>query len=304
MTAPRPVAATTGAAGPSDPTGSDDGWESVVDRLVGVLDLRHGIPVHAVAGHRSDYRPLIRQISGHRSPQRFDATGLLSAYRDFGIRHFYVADLDGILDRNPRWDRLGSVVERLRGDETVTIDVGWRGDEPSSPRARLKRLAGAGLAAAGPNLRWVAASESSRGLSGPRGLADLVGAENVSLGMDYRAGRWLGDEGESVWIEEAVSGRYGGMLVLDLAGVGGQGGPVTVDRVRRLRKLAGPSGTFRIDSGGGIRDVTDTRRLMGAGCHGCLVATAVHRLVGVCGEPPRPGGPSVTVRSAFRNARS
>lgn len=288
-----------GDAGPGDPAGPGGGWDSVGDRLVGVIDLRHGMPVHAVAGHRAEYRPLIRQIPGHRSPQRLDASGLLSAYRDVGIRHFYVADLDGILDRNPRWDRLGNIVESLRSDETLTIDLGWRGDEPSSPRERLKRLS-AGAA----KLRWVAAAESSQGLSGPRGLADLVGAEKVSLGMDYQAGRWLGDLGESVWVEQAASGRYGGMLVLDLAGVGGQGGPVTVGRVRRLTGLVRPSGTFRIDSGGGIRDVADTRRLIEAGCGGCLVATAVHRLVGVRGEPPRPGGQSVKVRSASRNARS
>lgn len=288
-----------GDAGPDHSPGAGGGWESLGDRLIGVIDLRHGIPVHAVAGLRSDYRPLIRQGPTRRSPRRLDAAELLSAYRDFGIRHFYVADLDGILDRDPRWDRLGNVVENLRDDETLTIDVGWRGDERSSPRERLKRLAGGGL-----KLRWVAASESSRGLSGPRRLAELVGAEHVSLGLDYRAGRWLGDVGESVWIEEAVRGRYGGMLVLDLAGVGGQGGPGTIDRVRRFRKLAGPSGTPRIDSGGGIRDVADARRLLDAGCRGCLVATAIHRLIGVQGEPAGLGGPSVRGRSVSRTARS
>jgi phosphoribosylformimino-5-aminoimidazole carboxamide ribotide isomerase len=63
------------------------------------------------------------------------------------------------------------------------------------------------------------------------------------------------------------------MIVLDLARVGVGEGTGTAALCRRIRELA-PS--CHLVAGGGIRGLADLRELVGAGCDGALVATALH----------------------------
>ncbi len=239
---------------------------AVLPRLVGVIDLRHGLPVHAVAGQREHYRPvhLERPVT---------AAALLDHYRRLGLRRFYLADLDGIIEGTPQWTPLERLVARLHECDELLIDAGWRGQEGSGVQRRFRDLA-----ASHDRLKWVVAGESAADPNAAFRLGELVGPSRVWLGMDYRDGVWLAAEGaEETWVRQAVADQLGGAVVLDVASVGTGGGPSTSAIVRRVRELA-PH--WRLLSGGGVRDGADVERLLQAGCDGCLVATALHRLGG------------------------
>ena len=67
-------------------------------RFLPVLDIRGGIVVRALAGRRSEYRPLVSQLTDSTDP-----VVVAEAIRaDFGWTEFYVADLDAINRFRPR----------------------------------------------------------------------------------------------------------------------------------------------------------------------------------------------------------
>ena len=73
-------------------------------RIIGVLDLRHGLAVHARAGDRERYAP-VQSVAGE-AIEPGDAQALARIYRDrFGLHELYAADLDAIEGRAPqdRW---------------------------------------------------------------------------------------------------------------------------------------------------------------------------------------------------------
>lgn len=266
----------------------------IVPNLVAVIDLRHGGPVHAVAGQRQHYQPLRlaippphataaptgpnpaatraaeKRAAGSNAAQPVTAEMLLERYQNAGIGRFYVADLDGILDRSPQWPLLERLVAQRRNAEQLLLDIGWRGDEGTDVRRKVQAIAESDR-----HVAWVAAGESAIALNAPSALGELVGPANVWLGMDYRDGQWmaLGADDET-WVRRSIAANFGGAVLLDLASVGTGRGATTAGMVRRVRQWA-PQ--WRLISGGGVRNASDVEQLLQAGCDGCLVATALHR---------------------------
>jgi len=231
--------------------------------LIGVVDLRHGVPVHAVAGERHRYAPR------HEGGQPLRAAELIEHYRRRGVRRFYVADLDGIIDGHPCWDLHRQLAEGLSQNEHLLIDAGWRGTETESEVRPIRET----IAKHSDQIAFVAAAESAVTRESPSTLAKAIGANRVWLGFDYRLGRWVGGNGsEPSWTRAAEKEGYAGIVVLDLATVGTAGGPTTEPIIRRL-KTALPN--VAVLSGGGIRDNADVEELVAAGANGCLVATAL-----------------------------
>ena len=79
----------------------------VVEHLIGVIDLKDGCAVHAVAGKRDQYQPV--SLSGAVSrgyPQQ-----LVDFYARQGLSRLYIADLAAIGRRSPQ---TGVVRETLR----------------------------------------------------------------------------------------------------------------------------------------------------------------------------------------------
>lgn len=235
------------------------------DHLIGVIDLRHGVPVHAVAGERHAYRPL------HERGRSLNAMAMIERYRRSGVRRFYVADLDGIVDRRPGWKLLTELADRLPREEELLIDAGWRGSESGPEIGSIRRL----LAERAGRISLIAAAESAKTPDAPARLAELAGEQAVWLGFDYRDGRWIGRSGdEQTWLRSGERGEFAGIVVLDLTSVGTGAGPKTGPIVRRI-KTALPE--TRIISGGGIRDNADVAEMIAAGVDRCLVATALLR---------------------------
>src|SRR6476620_3114496 len=70
-------------------------------RLIGVIDLLRGRAVHARAGVREQYAPVIAPAGAPIQPG--SASGLAREYIDrFGLTELYVADLDAILGGAPQ----------------------------------------------------------------------------------------------------------------------------------------------------------------------------------------------------------
>ncbi len=233
------------------------------EHLIGVIDLRHGVPVHAVAGERHRYAPR------HEGGQPLCAAEVIDRYRRRGVQRFYVADLDGIVDGSPCWDLHRQLANGLTQNEHLLIDAGWRGSETESEVRPIRQL----VAEHADRIALVAAAESAVTRESSSKLANVIGASRVWLGFDYRRGRWLGRNGsEASWIDAAKMQAYAGIVVLDLATVGSADGPSTGSIVLRI-KNALPN--VAVITGGGIRDEADVEQMITAGASGCLAATAL-----------------------------
>ena len=111
-------------------------------------------------------------------------------------------------------------------------------------------------------------------------ICAAVGSERVAFSLDLRDGQPIATNGASIdgarSPEEiagmaAISGS-GTLIAIDLARVG-TGRGLDVDLLRRIHSAA-PG--LKLIAGGGIREWDDLVRLASAGCHGALIATALH----------------------------
>ena len=69
----------------------------MVMRVIGVIDLKDGVAVHAVRGERQSYRPVRSKLVEGAEP-----VAVARALHALGLRELYVADLDAILGRSPQ----------------------------------------------------------------------------------------------------------------------------------------------------------------------------------------------------------
>ncbi len=232
--------------------------------LVGVIDLRGGSAVHAIQGNRSAYAPV---TCLHGNPVE-----LALAYEAFGIRQIYIADLDAIQHQSAPSPFLNRIAEALEPETSLLIDMGWRGDETASAKQSIEAIS-----ESFPRARWIAASEAALSTDALSALSTIVPFSRIMVGLDYRDTTWMSNKiTETQWLDIAWKCRPRGAVVLDLKAVGSESGPSTAHRCRTLKNQF-PD--WEIISGGGIRDQTDARVLMEAGCQSCLVATAIHPLL-------------------------
>ena len=213
-------------------------------RIIPVIDVLGGVVVRAVAGRRSEYRPVVSRLTNSTDP-RAVAQVLLDAT---GAKELYVADLDAIL-----------------GDGTPILD-------PSVWSATVLFDAG---------LRTLVQLEL---MSNRLNVTPVVGTETWSLSpaewpmpfpailsLDYFDGRL-----RTGWLEPNASPNLGlvdSIIVLDIARVGTGRGAGTEDTIRALRRNY-PG--LEIIAGGGVSNRDDLRRLEEAGADAALVASALH----------------------------
>ncbi|HID21933.1 MAG TPA: hisA/hisF family protein [Planctomycetaceae bacterium] len=234
-------------------------------RILPVLDLRDGIVVHALAGQRHRYRPLVSTITDAVEP--LPVAEALA--RTLGTTALYVADLDAILFERLNLDLYRQLAE---AGFRLLLDAGLR------DARTVERLFQAGVSQA------VAALET---LSGPRQLqrlCDRHGPDRIVFSLDLREGRPMGDP--TSWgvrpgqtdaarqiAEAAFACGVRHMIVLDLSAVGCRRGVETFDLCGRLLEEHPDASLF---TGGGIRNREDLERLSRMGIAGALIATALH----------------------------
>jgi phosphoribosylformimino-5-aminoimidazole carboxamide ribotide isomerase len=119
-------------------------------------------------------------------------------------------------------------------------------------------------------------------LDRPELIADLleaVGNRQLVLSLDLKNGQPMIDEG--TWPDPtplglatmAVDMGIQRMIVLDLAGVGTQDGPPTLELCRQIRRRFDE---IELITGGGIRDLDDITAAANAGVDAVLIASALH----------------------------
>jgi len=234
-------------------------------RIIPVIDLMGGVAVRAVAGRRSEYRPIETRLCPSPEP----ASVARALVEHFGLPELYVADLDAIAGGEPAWneyEQIASCGARLLVDAGVA-DV-RRAAELSSFRAAGEPIAGviAGLENAGS----------------PRLLEELsatVGPERMIFSLDLKSGQPL--TSAMAWrdmtpvaiADSAIDAGVRRLIVLDLADVGVGGGVGTLALCRQLR---GAHADCELIAGGGVRGPEDLVSMAAAGCDAALVASALH----------------------------
>jgi phosphoribosylformimino-5-aminoimidazole carboxamide ribotide isomerase len=232
-------------------------------RIIPVLDLAHGVAVHARAGERAHYQP-VRSVLAPRSLG--DSRAVLRGYRErLGVAECYLADLDAIQGESPQ---LGLIRELAALGGTLLVDGGIAAADAA--RALLQHGAG----------RVVVGLETLRGVGDLAAIVTAVGGNRVIFSLDLRHGRPVvnaelqalaSSDAESL-AARAVDAGAGAVLLLDLGRVG-TGGGVDLRLLAALRRTVG--GTELL-AGGGVRTRRDLDRMRDAGCDGALVASALH----------------------------
>jgi phosphoribosylformimino-5-aminoimidazole carboxamide ribotide isomerase len=228
-------------------------------KVIPVLDILNGEVVRGVAGRRSEYRPIISQLTQSTDPVNV----ALAIRHTFGLRDVYLADLDGILSQQPNEHVYRGLIEH---GFDLTIDNG-----AATPRqvADLRKL---------PGTRAIASLECC---PSPNHLADCVRvSDDIVFSLDLIRGVPKKMLDSTDWknepldiFEQAIDTGIRSIIVLDLADVGMGTGGSTDDVCTRVKKNF-PQ--IELIAGGGVRRVEDLVRLRQKGLDGALVASALH----------------------------
>lgn len=229
-----------------------------LSRIVPVIDIMGGQVVRAVAGRRSEYRPVRSVLTNSTEPGEV-ARALIDAAQATWV---YVADLDAIVYRKPDVRSVRAIVEAA--GVPVRCDGGFR----SAQDVIAYRDCG---------VDYVVGTETGQ----PSTLAEL-GTELCVLSVDLFEGRLVGDW--AAWgvrapdaVMELVGRAYAlgvrRIFFIDLARVGTGAGTGTERLVAEcVRSFHGLS----VFCGGGVGNWSDVVRLRNAGATGVLVSSLLH----------------------------
>lgn len=228
--------------------------------IIPVLDVMGGQVVRGVAGRRSEYRPIVSQLTRSTQP-----LAVAQAFRrHFGLTTLYLADLDAIQGGAPS---VALYHELVAQGFSLWIDAGVTDLDRARTVAAVERVdVVLGLETiAGPEVLQAACQE--------------LGAQRVPFSLDLKAGRCLGDLTRWPAAEpgavaaHAVAQGVQRLIVLDLAQVGVGQGSGTEPLCEQLRTQ---HPAIQLIAGGGVRNWTDVARLKTAGAQAVLVASALH----------------------------
>ena len=213
--------------------------------VIPVIDVRHGVAVHARQGQRDQYKPVETPLARGSDPVAV-ARGFLAL---FPFRSIYVADLDGIEGRG-RHEGLAARLTALLPGVEFWIDGGISGDAAAA-RAGVLPVVGS---------ESLADDDLERLRKEPAGL--------FALSLDFRGDSFVGPQAllddAALWPERVI--------VMTLARVGAGDGP----DLQRIAAIVARAGARRVYAAGGVRHLVDLKALRGAGASGALVATALH----------------------------
>jgi phosphoribosylformimino-5-aminoimidazole carboxamide ribotide isomerase len=229
-------------------------------RILPVLDIQAGRVVRGIAGRRQEYRPVVSRLTTSCQP-----LDVARAFREhFGLTELYLADLDAIAGARPA---LATYTALRTSGFRLWVDAGVREAVMAAP------LAGAGVESIILGLETI---------TGPAVLAGVCaqwGGARVVFSLDLKSGQPLGKtaawDQPDAWsiARQAVAVGVRRLLILDLARVGVGTGTGTEDFCARL---AAAYPEVEVTAGGGVRDVSDLRRLERCGVSAVLVASALH----------------------------
>jgi phosphoribosylformimino-5-aminoimidazole carboxamide ribotide isomerase len=232
-------------------------------QVVPVIDLTRGMAVHAVGGHRDQYRPLRSVWQGSAQPVALAAT----LRQGLGIDRLYVADLDAIEGRPPDRDlhrRLG------RAGLHLWLDAGVQDAQRLEPLLDL----------ASDRLEFVLGLESVGGPVPLREIIDRAGPNRVIFSLDLDDGTprvapraaWPGLDPLEI-ASRVIDLGVRQLILLDLRRVGTDRG-IGTDAL--LEAIRARHDEVAIIVGGGIRGIEDVITLRDRGASAVLVGSAIH----------------------------
>jgi len=233
-------------------------------RIIPVLDVMNGVVVHAIAGRRSEYRPIASKLTDSTSPIEV-GQALLTAT---GATELYVADLDAIT-----------------GTGLISLPVGqfvYAGGFPCWIDAGVPNYARFLSLPFFSTVRLVVATETCPGLNVLAEIIENGMAGNLAFSLDLKAGKLLGNweawgaahAGDAIAVARtAISLGVRTLIVLDLARVGTGLGSGTTDLLRAIRD---EFPEVELIAGGGVKTWGDVDALGEAGADAVLVASALH----------------------------
>jgi phosphoribosylformimino-5-aminoimidazole carboxamide ribotide isomerase len=216
--------------------------------VIPTLDLKDGIVVHAKAGSRADYLPVVSPFGKADDPLAI-ARGLIAAT---GSSTLYVADLDAITGSGSNFETVRNVGYALP-DVTVWVDAGFGHVEDCAFWLPL----GATL---------VIGSESLKAADDWREIRDTF--DGTVLSLDFDEGGPRGPD--ALFAEPALWPDR--IIAMNLAHVGMRQGPDIGGLASVVAKAEGRA----VFAAGGVRDARDLTAIEAAGARGALVATALH----------------------------
>jgi phosphoribosylformimino-5-aminoimidazole carboxamide ribotide isomerase len=229
-------------------------------QIIPVLDIKSGVVVRGIAGRRSEYRPIVSQLTASSRP-----LDVAEAFRQhFNLTELYLADLDAIAGGEPAVALYAALQDH---GFRLCVDAGVRDLSGATV------LTEAGVSSIVLGLETV---------QGPQSLDDCrrqFDARKLIFSLDLKAGKPLGEL--SAWhsrdafgiAEEAIACGIERLLVLDLERVGVGEGTGTEELCRRLSAM---NPRLQLIAGGGIRNQADIDRLASCGVAAVLVASALH----------------------------
>ena len=212
--------------------------------IIPVIDVKGGIVVQAIGGHREQYQPLKSVLTDSVRPLDV-ARAMLKAT---GSDKLYVADLDAIMYGREVDISISELAKAL--EVTIWLDAG-------------------GHISSG--------TEMIRGSESSDSIDDIQGCNAFSIDLRDGGLIWNGFSVGLTPFELAYEVIHTGvetLIVLDVASVGKREGPTTVPLCRQIRE-AFPRITLW--TGGGLRTMDDIGMLEQSGVDGVLVSTAIHR---------------------------
>lgn len=217
--------------------------------IIPALDLKNDTVVHAKAGDRADYRPIVSPFGAADDPAAI-ARGLLAVT---GSPSLYIADLDAIAGTGNHFELISGLSYSLP-DTTFWIDAGFSNVADCAFWLPL----GATL---------VIGSESLPAVDNWRDIHGVFG-ESVVLSLDFDSGGRRGPE--PLFSDPALWPKR--LIAMDLTRVGADTGP----DIDRLKSIVGMADGRAIFAAGGVRNAGDLAAIAALNAHGALLATALH----------------------------
>ncbi len=225
--------------------------------LLPVLDVLGGVVVHARAGERARYAPIISPLVASSAPVAV-LGALLSCT---GGQSAYLADLDAIM-RGPhtiQWTMLEALGHAHAGLE-LWLDAGFTSPAQAAVALAQARQQWPGVAAL--RLRAVLGTETLQQAASLQQHPDCV------LSLDFGV---EGFRGDPAWLDHPEWWSPT-VVAMTLARVGMPSGP-DLARLQQLRTLA-PQ--VMLYAAGGVRTAGHVHQLNQLGVAGALVASALH----------------------------
>jgi len=235
---------------------------SIPASVLPVMDLMSGKVVHARAGLRSQYQPLISTWC----QKAHDPFVLMNAGRQqFGLNEYYLADLDALEGCDPQQDIIARLIQN---GYQLWLDAAMQ----STREVEYWLAQGVG--------RIIIASESVSSFSDLQQVFHDNHTDRLVFSLDLVNGKLRSRQGVFPSVEPlAVVDQVAALgchqfIVLDTAAVGVSLGPMTLPLCRQIREHY-PRCT--LISGGGVRNKLDIIEMEQAGVDRVLVSTWLHQ---------------------------